>query len=319
MSSTSMQDCCEGAATHDLEHVDCAIIIVTYNSSKYIASLLDSLPPATNGLRIRCIVVDNNSQDETMSIVSARDDAMAIQATRNLGYAGAINLGRSMIGPSSSLLILNPDLTLESGSVVQMYQALEESEVGVSVPMLLNHDGTLYMSLRREPTVLRSLGEAIFGAHMPKRPGWMSETIRDPSVYKHPQNVTWAAGATILMSAACNDAVGDWDDGRFFLYAEETDFAVRARNWGYRIRYVPTARVRHYGGGSGRSAALGALMGVSRVRYYEKYHSRPATSLFRAAVTLRYVLRSADASYRTALGLLIRRSRWSSLPGGAKQ
>ena len=48
---------------------------------------------------------------------------------------------------------------------------------------------------------------------------------------------------------------------------------------GYRVRYVPTARARHEDGGSGRSPALGALLAVNRVRYYEKYHRRPATSL----------------------------------------
>jgi GT2 family glycosyltransferase len=212
-------------------------------------------------------------------------------------------------------MILNPDLVLEPQAINRLYQALDQPGVGIAVPMLLSDDGSLYLSTRREPSVSRALGEALFGAHWPWRPGWLSETIRDRRAYQHPRDVAWAGGAALLISAACNDAVGDWDDGRFFLYSEETDFAARARRCGYSVRYVPNARVRHEDGGSGRSPALGALMAVNRVRYYEKYHRRPTTSLFRAAVALHYLLRSADPAQRVALRTLTRRSRWQNLPG----
>jgi N-acetylglucosaminyl-diphospho-decaprenol L-rhamnosyltransferase len=305
----------ESSVQHTHEHVDCGIIVVTYNSARHIEKLLDSLPAAIEGLRTRCIVVDNSSSDGTISIVRSRSDVTAVKADGNLGYAGAINLARTLIGSCSSLLILNPDLELEPGAIIQLHQALDEPGVGIAVPMLLNDDGSLYLSTRREPSVSRALGEALFGAHWPGRPAWLSETIRDRRAYQHPQDVAWAGGAALLVSAECSDAVGDWDDGRFFLYSEETDFAARARRCGYRVRYVPTARVRHEDGGSGRSPALGALMGVNRVRYYEKYHHRPATSLFRAAVALHYLLRSADADQRVALKAVMRRSRWRDLPG----
>ena len=298
------------------ENADCGIIVICYNSARHIEKLLDSLPAAASGLRTRCVVVDNNSQDETMSIVRSRDDAVAIEAGRNLGYAGAINLARTLVGSCSSLLILNPDLVLEAGAVDQLYQALDQPGVGVAVPMLLSNDGSLYPSTRREPSLTRALGDALFGARWPGRPGWLGETVRGGLAYQYPRDVAWAGGAALLISAACNDAVGDWDDGRFFLYSEETDFAARARRCGYRVRYVPTARVRHEDGGSGRSPALGALMAVNRVRYYEKYHRRPATSFFRASVVLHYLLRSVDPDQRAALRALIRRSRWHELPRG---
>jgi len=297
-------------------YVDCAVIIISYNSARHIARLLDSLPSATSGLRTRCLVVDNGSQDDTVSIVRSRDDVAAIEAGQNLGYAGAINVGRAQAGPASSLLVLNPDLVLEPGAVLQLYRALDEPEVGIAVPMLVTDEGNLYPSLRREPSVARALGEALFGSQWPNRPGWLSETIRDRQAYQDQLDVAWAGGAALLISASCNDAVGDWDDGRFFLYSEETDFAARARRRGYRVRYIPTARVRHEDGGSGRSPALGALMAVNRVRYYQKYHREPATSMFRASVILQYLLRSADPDKRVALKMLLRKTRWSGLPGG---
>ncbi len=296
------------------ELVDCAIIVVTYNSARHIASALDSLPAAAEGLRIRCLVVDNDSQDDTAAIVRARDDAVLIEAGGNLGYAGAINLGRASCGPCSSMLILNPDVMLETGAITRLHEALGKPGVGIAVPRLLNEDGSLFLTLRREPSPTRALGDAIFGARVPWRPGWVGETVRNPRAYDSPQNVAWAGGAVMLVSAECDRAVGGWDD-RFFLYSEETDFATRARRCGYRIRYVPAARVRHEDGGSGRSPTLGALLAVNRIRYYEKYHRRPATSLFRSAVALHHLLRWHDPDERVALKAVCLRSRWSALPG----
>jgi N-acetylglucosaminyl-diphospho-decaprenol L-rhamnosyltransferase len=295
--------------------VECAVVIVSYHSARHIEALLDSVPAAAQGLRTRCIVVDNGSTDGTMAILRARRDITVVAGGANLGYAGAINVARKLIGHACPVVILNPDLVLEAGAIARLYQALDAPDVGIAVPKLLNGDGSLYLSLRREPSPVRALGDALFGRHLPRRPGWLSETVRDRRAYQSGRDVAWGGGAALLVSAACHDAVGDWDEGRFFLYSEDTDFAARARAHGYRVRYVPQARVRHEGGGSGRSPGLAALMAVNRVRYYEKYHRRPSTSLFRAAVALHHLLRLTDHRSRAALRAVVRRSVWSGLPG----
>lgn len=296
--------------------IQCAIVVVSYNSARHIGRLLDSMPAAAEGLRVHCIVVDNGSSDETISILRSRSDITIVEAGQNLGYAGAINLGRKVIEGDYPLLILNPDAVLEAGAIARLYQALDDAAVGVALPTLLDNDGSLYLSLRREPSLARAIGDALFGPRMPGRPGWLSETVRDYRAYREPHDADWGTGAAMLISAACNNAVGDWDDMRFFLYSEETDFAARARQHGYRVRYVPEARIQHEGSGSGQSSALAALMAVNRVRYYEKYHGRPVTSLFRTAVALHYLIRCADPQHRTALKAVLRRSEWAALPGG---
>jgi len=314
-----LDDTADGSGEAAPVKVDCGIIVVTYNSAGHIGKLLEGLPAATPGLRIRCLVVDNNSHDETVSILRSRDDVTVVEAGANLGYAGAINMGRSLIGPCSATLILNPDLLLESGAVVELYRALGQANVGVAVPMLLNLGGELYPSIRREPSLTRAFGDAVFGAHWASKPGWLSETVRDRCAYQAAHHVAWAGGAALLIAEDCDDAVGEWDEERFFLYSEETDFAVRARRQGYRICYVPTARAYHEDGGSGRSPALAALMAVNRVRYYEKYHGRLASALFRAVVALHYALRSARPEQRMVLRTVARRSLWSRLPHGDRR
>jgi N-acetylglucosaminyl-diphospho-decaprenol L-rhamnosyltransferase len=295
--------------------VDCTILVVSYNSARHIGRLLDSIPAAAEGLRTHAIVIDNGSTDGTVTALAARKEITLIDAGENLGYAGAINLGRKVTGRAGPVMVLNADLVLEPGAVARLYQALDDPGVGVALPKLLDRHGDLYPSLRREPSPARAAGDAVFGRHLSWRPGWLSETVRDGRAYREGHDVAWGGGAALLVSEACDDAVGDWDDGRFFLYSEETDFAARARARGYRVRYVPEARVRHEGGGSGQSPELAALMAVNRVRYYEKYHRRPSTSFFRAGVALHHLLRLTDHRSRVALRAVVRRSAWADLPG----
>lgn len=294
---------------------DCAIVVVTYNSVRDITALLDSIPDAADGLDVRTIVVDNGSTDGTVDLVRNASEVVCIETGANLGYAGAINIGRMHARPYAGLLILNPDLVLAPGSIRRLYDALEPG-VGVTVPQLLDGRGDLYWSLRREPSILRALGDAMFGDHFPDRPHWLSEMIRTEDIYRTRRVVDWATGAALLIAAECDTVVGPWDDQTFFLYSEETDFFARARERGYRIDYIPEAQVRHRGGGSGSAPTLTALMAVNRIRYYRKRHPRHVAAVFRAIVVLHELVRAYDRAHRTALHAVTSQSSWSSLPGG---
>jgi N-acetylglucosaminyl-diphospho-decaprenol L-rhamnosyltransferase len=296
--------------------VDCAIIIVTYNSAEHIGPLLASLPAGTEGLSFRCLVVDNGSVDATVEIASRIPGVICIETGGNLGYSGGVNVGRAKAGSYDSLLILNPDARLEPCCVTRLWAALKDPEVGIAFPRMVDESGELFYSLRREPSVSRALGDALFGTRFPGRPAWLSEYVRDPASYSSRGSCDWAGGAALLISAACDEAIGAWDQDRFFLYAEETDVAARARDAGFRIDYIPEACVRHWGGGSGQSESLVSLAAVNRVRYYEKRHGAPWRILFRSAVIFHELLRVRERVHRKALAALLRRSSWAQLPGG---
>ena len=69
----------------------------------------------------------------------------------------------------------------------------------------------------------------------------------------------WAEGSTQLVSRACLDACGPWDES-FFLYSEETDFHLRAGARGFGVQYVAAAQAVHLEGDSGTSPRLWALL-----------------------------------------------------------
>jgi GT2 family glycosyltransferase len=308
--TTALPKVSRNNASNEPERADCAVVIVTYNNADDITALLDSLPAATADLSIRVIVVDNGSTDNTPGLVRSHPNVTCIETGNNLGYAGGINIGRLHAGQYSALLVLNPDIQLEKFSVCEMFAALEDPAVGIVVPMLLSTEGQRLPSLRREPAVLRGFGDGLLGKRISRRPGWLSEIVWHKEAYKNRHSVDWATGAVLLVSAACDRVVGDWDE-RFFLYSEETDYFNRARAAGFRVDYQPSARARHRGGASGRSDALIALQAVNRVRYMEKHRHWPR--LYRLVVILHEMLRSAKPGNRRALLAVLRRSTWESL------
>lgn len=297
-------------------HVDCAVIVVTYNSARYIDALLDSLPIAAGDLTLRIIVVDNGSADDTVELVRNRPDVICVETGVNLGYAGGINVGRRYAGECEALAVLNPDLELEPGALQEMCAALDDHVVGVVVPLLLDFAGQRYPSLRREPTLTSAIGDALFGHHFKRRSARLSEIVYQEREYHDRHPVDWAVGAAMLISAECDRVVGAWDES-FFLYSEEVDYAARVRAAGFRVEYVPQAHARHRGAGSGQSPALIALKCVNRVRYFEK--SGRSASGMRAAVCLHELLRSVSPSHRHALLVVLRRSRWEPLISSLKE
>lgn len=291
----------------------CAVV-VTYNSASHLPCLLASLRAQDHGsVPVPVVVVDNGSSDSSVEVASAQADVTVIRAGGNLGYAGGINLALRAAPPTDTVLILNPDLVLEPDSVRTMVSALQDTGASVVVPQIRDVDGTIYPSLRREPTVLTALGDALLGSRLRRRPGSTSETVWDPARYEVRHPVDWATGAALLVRRDVLDEVGDWDE-QFFLYSEETDYLRRVRDAGGTIWFEPTARVRHRQGGSGTSAELDVLLTVNRVRYVRKHRSRPRAHLFRGAVALGEALRSYDPVHRSALRVLLRERSWDELP-----
>jgi GT2 family glycosyltransferase len=300
----------QSEALHSSSRVDCAVVIVTYNSAHYITGLLDSLPAAATDLALRTIVVDNGSVDATIEIARSYPEIRCVEAGANLGYAGGINVGRQVAAEYGALLVLNPDVVLEAGAIREMFTALRDPAVGMVAPIMLEPDGRCFPSLRREPTLTRAIGDCLLGARFGRRPGWLSEMVWDDRAYLRGHAIDWATGAALMMSAECDRAVGSWDE-RFFLYSEEVDYAARVRSAGFRVEFVPTARVRHRGGGSGQSQALSALLTVNKIMYMEKYGRWPRA--YRAVVILNEMLRVGDPAHRATLRVLLRRSAWSGL------
>src|SRR5690606_38781938 len=105
---------------------DISVVVVTYNSADDIPGLIDSLRTEAADLRLRVIIADNSSTDDTLARVRMHDDVTVVETGGNLGYAGGINVARAHLGAGEDLLILNPDLRVERGAIVQLKSRLDD-------------------------------------------------------------------------------------------------------------------------------------------------------------------------------------------------
>ncbi|MHA6967359.1 WecB/TagA/CpsF family glycosyltransferase [Glutamicibacter bergerei] len=292
--------------------VDVSVIAVTYNNADSVEQLISSLRVEASGLRLRIVIADNGSVDSTVKQLEKHDDVIVIPTGSNLGYAGGINAARPYTGDCEAVLILNPDLYVSPGSIQRLLNRMWLSQAGIVVPRLLEEDGTSYTSLRREPTVLRATGDALFGERVSRRPGWGSEIEYNLEGYAHPHQIDWATGAALLIDSALAKELGPWDE-QFFLYSEETDYFKRARQTGARIWYEPESSMTHQMGGSGASVQLETLMAVNRIRYARKQQPVRTATMFQNAVIGHEVLRSWKPQRGGVLHAVATERSWSSL------
>ena len=118
------------------------MIVVTYNSADCLGALIDSLRAETTDLTLRVVVADNSSSDGTLEFArSQHPDVLAFATGGNLGYSGGINAAMRRAGDAATVVVLNPDLTVERGSLASMMQRLQASQAGAVVPRLLNSSG----------------------------------------------------------------------------------------------------------------------------------------------------------------------------------
>ncbi|WP_194409702.1 glycosyltransferase family 2 protein [Microbacterium cremeum] len=299
------------------EPVDIAVIVVTYRSAAHIERLIPSLRREAGTHRMRVVVADNDSPDGTLEVARAHRDVVAMPTGGNLGYAGGINVAMAAVGDADAILVLNPDMVVVPGAIAAMRARLSQPGVGIVVPTILDGEGARTRSLRREPSVMRSVGDAVFGGRFHRRPGVFAETVLRSAEYTTAHRVDWATGAALLISRETAGAVGDWDE-RYFLYSEETDYFRRAREAGYAAWFEPTAVVRHSEGGSGVSVDLDRLLAVNRIRYYAKHHGRFATTTFLGVAVLNHLVRSADPGHRAILRTVATPHSWSALPRASR-
>jgi hypothetical protein len=279
------------------------VIIVTYNSGVTISRTLDSLKSAVENGLARCIVMENDSEDNTRALVTDNYPWVDLKCSGgNVGFGRAANLAFGAV-ETSYVLFLNPDATVESDALMALVRFMEEHpQAGVVAPATLTGNGA-FQDVGRliTPTqlVMDAIGLRAFGRR--KRP----VAFDDPSI-----ETEWVCGGIILIRSELFRRVGGFDP-RFFLYFEEDDLLRRVRLEGYKIFAVGVAHAYHMGFASAKTTGESLVEGCivehffrSRYYYLVKNHGLIAATLAELVVglveSLRHVRRAIVGGRREA-------------------
>jgi GT2 family glycosyltransferase len=290
---------------------DLAVIVVSHNQERWLPRCLATLLEHAQGLSLDVVVVDNGDTRAACELVEREFPQARAIASENRGYAHANNLALATCDARWALF-LNPDTELLEGSLAELVAGLA-ADVGIAGARQLDDEGAVIPTMRRFPSALVALGDSLGLERLPWRPGRLGERELRLERYAHAFEGDWTIGSFLLIRREALDAVGGFDE-RFFLYSEEVDLCLRVRRAGWKVVHSPAVTLRHHGN-SDRPAdpRLQAQLARARLQYADKNLGAVSRPAFRAALLLRYGLRSLHgepgrrAAARAATSLLFGR------------
>jgi len=206
-----------------------AIVIVAHNSRDDLFESISSIIK-NDFQNYKIIVVDNASTDGTYDLVKKRFRKIELIKNKNTGYAGGNNLGikRAIKLKSDYILVLNPDTILDKNCLRSLDESKQEDTI---IQPLILLDKTRLVNTTG--SYLNFLGFSYCNNY--KKPA---------NQFHKKQEIALASGAASLISVKILKKIGLFDED-FFMYHEDIDLFWRARANGYKILFVPEAKVFH--------------------------------------------------------------------------
>ncbi|TAM69459.1 MAG: glycosyltransferase [Microbacteriaceae bacterium] len=240
------------------------VLVVAYGSPEALDDCLACLAG-----QLPVTIVDNSADPETRAVAD-RHGARYVDAGGNRGFAGGVNRGLTAIAAAGlgarDVLLLNPDARISPSGIRRMSEVMHAAGriAAVGATQVDPHTGTAVRVWWPFPSPWGAWVEAIGLGALRRRHDF-------------------AIGSALLLRSAAIEDVGRLDE-RFFLYAEETDWQLRARRRGWDIR-VAAVEASHEGGGTGGDPAIReGYFFASAERYIRKHYGASGWRSYRTAM-----------------------------------
>lgn len=212
--------------------LDLSILIVTWNSERWIDRCLRSIPAACTGLEYEVVIHDNS--------------------TDNAGFAGGTNRAFAR-SKGRYVFLLNPDCELGPGALTALFAFLESHpQIAAAAPLLRDESGGSQRNfqLRRLPTLGALVTEALLVDKVwPGNPVTARYRYRDLDL-SEPRRVEQPAAAALLLRRSVVDEIGPLDEQFAPAWFEDVDYCRRLAERKKEIWVVPAAHAQHFGGAS---------------------------------------------------------------------
>ena len=259
---------------------------VTYFSDlKLLRSLLDSLKVAARqlhqktGYTLTFYIVDNSVDKKYFAdlkflcggfVQTDFFQLSLIKAPVNLGFSGGNNLVIEQL-ESDYHLIINPDVAMEADALSCSIEYFEKhTNIAMLSPKVVGSTSSCHV-IKAYPDcftlALRYVDFPFLNRFFAKR----------LARYKCPHlqdvantSIELAGGCFLFLPTDLLKQLEGFDES-FFLYFEDYDFSIRARQLG-ELAYVPTVKITHSGGGVGRKNYRHHLYFIrSAIRFFNKH------------------------------------------------
>jgi hypothetical protein len=257
-----------------------SIIISHHNTPELLNLCIKSIEETVKGLDYEVFVADSESKEDNRNFIKEKHPEVKFVAFRkNLGYSKTVNAGIKA-SEGDCVLILNADIIILGNAVSEMADFMDENpKVGIVAPQLVDFTNNIQASCFSNPnfkTVIARrtfLGKTKWGKMVLDKftmADWDKNSNRE---------VDWAQGSAILVRREAIEKVGLFDE-EFFMYFDDADWCRRFWQKGYKVVYLPSAKMAHYYHRS--SKKFGAIFDlifnkyarthiISAIKYFKKY------------------------------------------------
>ena len=225
-----------------------SIIILNHNSGDFLKNCVESIFADDIPFSFEIIIPDNASTDNSLGKVKERWGSRVhiINNPRNGGFAYGSNIGIRYTS-GEYICLINPDTIVHRGTFKNLIEFMDaHPQVGFTGPKVMNNDGTIQLSARRSiPSPFDAISRALWLSKLfPKSKTFAryNLTYNDPN---KTQQVDASTGCCMVARRGMIDNIGLLDEN-FFLYCEDVDWFLRAKNAGWQTYYVATALIDHH-------------------------------------------------------------------------
>lgn len=255
--------------------MDLSIIIVNYNTKELTKQTLNSIFKYKHNLEYEVIVVDNNSSDDSVNMITNElPQVILIQNKKNLGFSRANNIGINR-SKGRYILLLNSDTIIQEDTLETMVSFMESNyNVGAAGCKVILPDGSLDKACKRSfPTPQNALYNALkldkLFPHNKKFGEYNLTYLDEDEIHE----VDSLVGAFMMVRREAIEEVGLLDEN-FFMYGEDIDWCYRIKKAGWKIVYYPKTKIIHYKGGSSKKKNPKLIYEFYRAMYlfFEKHY-----------------------------------------------
>jgi GT2 family glycosyltransferase len=208
------------------------VVIVTYNAEKWIRNCINSI--VNSSIESSIVIVDNNSTDNSISIISEDYPYCALiknSKNKGFGYANNIGIRYSLEKGADYLLLLNQDAKLHNMTLAQLlFYSGRYPEYGILSPMTYSYDGTELDAHLLNETFRYNLSLAS-DIYFNRAAEVYDVTLRPAAI--------WLIKKQALIDAGLFDTL-------FFMYREDDDLWNRFIAKGWKVGFFPRAIAYHH-------------------------------------------------------------------------